>query len=346
MKKFFISCILLLSTFFTYGQTITSTIEFVVNTDSIIENESFNNFTNQVLPYVSKHREEVTYVLITGSASPEGNQDRNVELATERAKKLESFLEDMIPKERMISQIVKTPQADVKHYPKLRSATVEIHLVQRDTIYKKIVFENTIRDTVVILPPKEEHTLVFSLYNDLLEDMILLPNIGVDLRLGKNSIFIDAAYSKSPVFGKTNQLILWNTGFRTYGNKENKGLFIEAYGRAGYFDIEMIEKFGVFYGCGVGIGYKFGLLGPWKIYPLLRFGVDWFNFNTYYSEGGGINITFGRYVDANSNNQEEIINDRVIDKQFFTDCYKTTWFGPTFLGITIQRDFYLNKKLK
>lgn len=333
---------MLLCTFFTHGQT----IEFVVNTDSIIQNESFNYFTTSVLPYVSEHREEVAYVLITGSASPEGNRQRNIELATKRAEKLESFLKDIVPKERIVSQIVETPQADRENYPKLRSASIDIHYIKRDTVYEEKVIYKEIVKTDTIIQEFKKPELVFSLYNDLLEDLLLLPNIGVDVRIKNYSIFIDAAYSKSPVFGKQQQLILWNTGFRTYGNKENKGLFIEAYGRAGYFDIEMIEKFGVFYGCGVGIGYKVDLLGPWKIYPLVRFGVDWFNFNTYYSNGGGINITFGRYVDANSNQEEIITNDKVIDKQFFNDCYKATWFGPTFIGITIQRDFYLNKKLK
>ena len=270
-----------------------------------------------MLPYVLEHSLEVNYVLIIGSASPEGNSRRNSELATQRANKIQSFLKDYIPKERIITQVIEPPETDAKNYPKLRSASIEINInPNKDTIYKKTIIENIKVDSIIIASQKEEHTLVFSLYNNVLSDLLLIPNIGVDVRIKQFSLFIDASYSKSPIFGKSSQLILWNTGY------------------------------GIFYGCGVGIGYKIDLLGPWKIYPEIRFGVDWINYNTYYSNGGGINITFGRYIDANTNQEEIITNDKIINKQFFNDCYKATWFGPTFIGLTIQKDFYLNKKLK
>lgn len=310
----------------------------MVNTDSIIECTSFNN----ILPYVIEHSDEVNYVLITGSSSPEGNRKRNNELATQRANKVQSFLEDLIPKERIITQIVETSETDVKNYPNLRSASVQINISHRDTIYKKIVIENTRVDSIIILPPKEEHILVFSLYNNLLSNLLLIPNIGIDFRINKSSLFIDASYSKSPIFGKTSNLILWNTGFRTYGNKENKGLFIEAYAQGGYFDFEMIEQYGIFYGCGVGIGYKIDLLGPWKIYPELRFGVDRLRYSDYYPSSGKINITFGKYTDGVENKEEQTVN-KTLDKTFFEDCVRKNYFGPTFIGLTIQRDFYLKK---
>ena len=296
-----------------------------------------------ILPYVSEHAGEVNYVLITGSSSPEGNQKRNNELATQRANKVQSFLEDFIPKERIISQIIESPETDAKNYPKLRSASIEICMSPRDTVYKKIVIENTRVDSIIILPQKEEHVLVFSLYNNVLSDLLLVPNIGIEFRIKNFSLFTDAYYSKSPVFGKNQHLIIWNMGFRTYGNKENKGLFIEAYANAGYFDFEIVESYGLFYGCGVGIGYKIDLLGPWKIYPEVRFGVDKLKYNEYYPSSGKINITFGNYTDGIQNQKEETTINRGLDKQFFNDCIKKNYFGPTFIGLTIQRDFYLKK---
>ena len=342
MKKLFILCILLLVTFLGQSQTLRSNIEFVVNTDSIIENESFDNF-KRMLPYVLEHSMEVNYVLITGSSSPEGNSRRNNELATQRANKVQSFLKDAIPQERIITQVVESPETDAKNYPKLRSASIEINISPKDTVYHKTIVETVKIDSIIMVPQKEEHTLVFSLYNNILSDLLLVPNIGIDFRIKQFSLFIDASYSKSPVFGKSSQLISWNTGFRTYGNKENKGLFIEAYAQGGYFDFEMVQDYGIFYGCGVGIGYKIDLLGPWKIYPEVRFGVDKLKYNEYYPSSGKINITFGKYTDGIENQKEESLINKGINKEFFDDCIQKHYFGPTFIGLTIQRDFYLKK---
>lgn len=344
MKRLFIFCILLLVTSLGQSQILRSNIEFVVNTDSIIENESFDNF-KRMLPYVLEHSMEVNYVLITGSSSPEGNSKHNNKLATQRANKVQSFLKESIPEERIIIQVIEPPETDAKNYPKLRSASIEINISPRDTIYKKIVIENTKVDSIIVLPQKQDRILLFSLYNNILSDILLTPNIGIDFRIKRVSLFIDTYYSDLTILDKKYQFILWNTGLRTYGNKENKGLFIEGYAQGGYFDFEIVEKYGIFYGCGIGIGYKIDLLGPWKIYPELRFGVDWINYNNYYLDNG-INVTFGTYIDANGNDNEIITNNKIINKHFFNNCNKATWFGPTFIGLTIQRDFYLNKKLK
>ena len=90
-----------------------------------------------MLPYVLEHSMEVNYVLITGSSSLEGNSRRNNELATQRANKVQSFLKESIPEERIITQVIESSETDAKNYPKLRSASIEINISPRDTIYKK-----------------------------------------------------------------------------------------------------------------------------------------------------------------------------------------------------------------
>jgi hypothetical protein len=175
------------------------------------------------------------------------------------------------------------------------------------------------------------------------------------------SFFIDGSFSDGKFYNKNYNIYYWHTGLRKYFNDNYNKIFIELYGRTGYFDTDLFFKndngvFGIFFGGGIGIGYKFNISKHWKMSPIIRFGFDNFKFKHYYNEIGGVDVSFDKYVDGklpledvNEENQKKgniYINNKIINREFFNNCYNMYWFGPTYIGITIQRDFYIDKGIK
>jgi hypothetical protein len=349
MKRFSLTLLLLFSVSFGFAQprdtTVKATLEFVVNTDHIIHNDYYNIFTREVIPYLQANKESISFALIEGSASPEGRPEMNLKLAEMRANCLKTYLADVIPEDKIFSKIIKVPQSEVAQYPKLRSAKVEVHLLlpKVDTVYKDTLIERV--DTVFIepsAPPLEPSTtqssdrLVISISNDLIGDFAERANIGLDIYFHTMSFFVEGSFSFWPFFGKPYNITVWHTGLREYFNKDYNKLFAEVYGRVGWFDI---GDTGIFYGGGLGIGYKIDLGKYWKIYPIFRLGFD--NYNVVGTGAGEINISFGNYVaptETQPENRNQIRYNATSDEH-----YNVYWFGPTYLGLTIQRNFYFKK---
>lgn len=380
MKKFVIILLILLSCVFSSyaqdikGDVISTTIEFVINTDNVIPNDNYFQFLDITVPFIRDNSEKISKVLLIGSASPEGNKNANIILANKRADKICTYLLKFIPRDKIIinndyNLFLEKTKLTEKEYTKLRATYIEIYIEnnidyiqpQYDTVYIVNTIEK--KDTVYIDKPievKKDEQIIFSIYNSITEDLLKRKNIGIEFYFNKMSFFLEGSFSGGYLFGKNYNIDYWNTGFRKYFNKNYDKVFAEIYGTGGYFDTDLFStngKYGIFYGGGLGIGYKFSFKYGWKLYSLIRFGIIGFKFNDYYYYGNGnINILFDKYIDGQNNensierennailNTNIYYNDRSINSQFFKNSYNGFWIGPTYIGLTIQKDFYIKIK--
>ena len=383
IKKIFI-VICLFGGISAYSQdisTISSTVEFVVNTNKFVKNENYNNFINQLVPFINSNADDIENILLIGSASPEGNVEHNIYLANIRAEKIYSYVKNYVPRNKIVtnndySLFLRKTGLNENDYTKLRATFIEIIFkkeqpkeppkeeptVKKDTVYIDRV--NTIEKKDTVYVPKKDGKIVFSVYNSLSEDLLMRPNIGVEFYFHQLSWFIDGSFSSGTFYGKKYDIDFWHTGLRKYFNNRYDKFYVELYGRTGWYDTDLLSKddngvFGIFFGGGIGLGYKFSVCKHWKITPNIRFGFDNFKFNDYYyfDGNGGIDVSFGKYVDGrnpsnevntdtqavNKNGNPIYLNDKTINKEFFNNAYNMYWFGPAYIGITIQRDFYIHK---
>lgn len=377
----------------TYSQnieTISSTVEFVVNTNNFITNENYTRYVDEIVPIIKENSNNIDYILLIGSASPEGNKQANIRLANIRADRIYSYIKMYVPKSKIIINnnyelFLDKTGLDESDYTKLRATYIEVHFKQSpkietrtDTVYKEIekidtvYIDNIIRDTVKIKEVIEKidtvytnksiekscGKLVFSPYNNLATDLIKAPGIGLEFYFHQMSFFVEGNFANTTLTGKKFTYDLWHTGFRKYFNDDYDKIFIEVYGRTGYFDMDIFEeepgKFGVPFGVGFGLGWKFSLCSHIKLYPLVRFGYDHIKFMDYYyteTGVGTVGVTFNQYTDYKDNTPEKTNNtvieytpeNRVINREFFEKAKTLHWFGPTYAGLVIQLDLH-NKK--
>lgn len=346
-----------------------STVEFVVNTNEFIQNDDYQLFITETIPFIKVHSKEIKNILLIGCASPEGKRQTNINLSQGRANKIYSYISYWVPKDKITIDndytlfLFKTG-LDESDYRKLRSVYIEIQVekqipspqianpttTQVDTVYQK--------DTVYL--NKKNDKIVFGIYNSLSGDLLKRPNIGVEFYFHRMSWFAEGSFSRGYLFNKNYNIDIWHTGLRKYFNDKYDKLYIEIYGRAGWYDTDLFVKddngmFGVLFGGGVGMGYKFKVCKHWTITPCVRIGFDWLKFKDYYTKNNvGIDVSFGEYTDGKNpttpdnqsiNTRGEVVylNDKTINKEFFNSAYNMYWFGPTYIGATIQRDFYLRK---
>lgn len=97
MRKCILILALLLSSLVGLSQpkdtVINTTLYFKVNTTEIIQDDNYDRFLNEQLPFINEHRQDIKYVKITGTASPEGSYRRNRELAQMRAETVNDILD-------------------------------------------------------------------------------------------------------------------------------------------------------------------------------------------------------------------------------------------------------------
>lgn len=228
----------------------------------------------------------------------------------------------------------------------------------RDTIKIKDVIEKI--DIVYTNKSIEKscNKLVFSPYNNLMTDLIKTPGIGLEFYFHQMSFFVEGNFANTTLAGKKFTYDLCHTGFRKYFNDDYDKIFIEIYGRTGYFDMDIFGekpgRFGVPFGIGLGLGWKFSLCSHIKLYPLVRFGYDHIKFiDYYYTETGvgNIGVTFNQYTDYKDNTPENTNSsvveyspeNRFINREFFEKAKTLHWFGPSYVGLVIQLDLH-NKK--
>ena len=155
MKKLFLLICIILSCITGYSQEkihedMTVSIEFVVNTNTIIHNEGYNYYINTIIPYLRKNVNDIDRILLVGSASPEGNKEGNIRLANIRADKIYSYIKNFIPRNKIeinndYDLFLSKTGLDESNWPKLRATYVEIVWKDKpipvkpkiDTIYKE-----------------------------------------------------------------------------------------------------------------------------------------------------------------------------------------------------------------
>ena len=395
MKRYLMICFLLLISAPLIGQNLISgTIQFQINTDIIVKDSDYYRYVEEIVPEIKRRSEEVDCINLIGSASPEGRKERNIELANLRANKIYSYISRVIPKNKIVVNndydlfLDKTGYDEWTNYTKLRATYIEVRFKEKEEKKEEPKKDTTIitsnpvvnnyyynynyyyygesqvasKDSTVTIDNRiVDKRLAVSIYNNLIEDLVARPNIGVEVYFAGMSLFLDGSFSCGRVLGKENNIYYWNLGFRKYFNSDYSKLFIEAYGNGGYFDNNLfteVGKYGMFLGGGFGVGYKFKLGRHWKIYPHIRLGILSFRFKDYYSDvsNGGIDVSFGNYTDGRTQGSSQtieheskssggiIVNDRIINSEFFKTALKGYWIGPTYIGLTIQRDFYITRK--
>ena len=351
---------------------IDGTVEFVVNTDVPVKNENYYHFINETLPYLRNNVDDIESVILIGSASPEGNYNHNVHLANIRAEKLYSYMESFLPRAKIVidndySLFLKKTGLDESDYQKLRATYIEVKLSKdkkepkvSDTIvveYKNIWNTELVFQPIFVNEKKDDCVPVFSVYNDLLSDLLFRANIRAEVYFNKMSFFVEVSFSAWKFIGKTYNIDVWHIGFRKYFNNDYNKLFIEINANAGYFDTDLFGscKFGVLYGGGVGCGYVFSLKHHWKIYPIIRFGLFERVYYSDYNSDGNINVSFGNYTNWKTNGTGDTTTNngvngvpvnKVINNDFFEKSNKAYYIGPTYVGIVLKKDFCVNKKNK
>lgn len=379
------------------GQTsytnLNTRIEFIINTNTIIHNSEYNYYINTIIPELRNNIDNLDRILLIGSASPEGNKAVNIRLANLRADKIYSYISSFIPRNKIeinndYNLFLSKTGLDESDYQKLRATYVEVIFkepkkeeVKVDTLIKEHFFEKEIQkvDTVYIkdtiniekidtvykeklINNNEHDRLVFSLYNSITSDLLKTGNIGFEVYFNKMSYFLEGEFNNTTFLSKDFKHDLWTTGLRKYFNNKYNKAFIELYLRTGYYDIEFSQdnrKYGLLYGAGFGIGYKFNLCRHVKLYPFIRFGYDYLLISDYIKSddgSGNVNVMFKDYIDyrANESNQNSssLINNELtntytsnkIDSNFYNRCNKGYWIGPTYIGLLIQVDLYKLKK--
>lgn len=179
------------------------TIQFKVNTTTIIENENYEYFRNTLIPEIID--KNVENVLIIGAASPEGNYEKNLKLAKDRAEKVYSHISDIVPQNKVIintdyNLFLSKTGLDESDYKKLRATYIEVFLKSkdvikdtvyiRDTIYNSNTFNYYINNTY-----QEKHsTPVFAVYNDLITDLSFRINLEAEVYFKKMSFFVEGAF--------------------------------------------------------------------------------------------------------------------------------------------------------
>ena len=384
MNRFIKSLLLVVFLFcgtYSYSQDKSSTVEFILNTDRFIQNDKYESFINDFVPYVQSNSEQIENILIVGSASPEGSLKNNIRLAKSRANRIYTYIQDYIPRNKFLivndyDLYLEKTGLDETDYNKLRASYIEVHLKKiiipqiqtdtiyvekRDTLYKETeIINNYYYNTEKVIDGIHVKP-VFAVYNSLTSDLLLRPNIGAEVYFKKMSFFVEGSFSKWDLFGKTYNIDVWYSGFRKYFNYDYDKWFIEAFADVAYFDTNLFwknGKVGIIYGGGLGVGYVFNLCPHWKIYPVIRFGLfERIYYSDYYYSGqGSINISFGNYsngiLDNTSSGQNGSTNtnvieaDKQISKEFINNSNKAFYIGPTYVGIVLKRDFCIKTKNK
>ena len=199
---------------------INSTLYFKVNTTEFIEDDNYNNFITNQLPFIQEHRADIKYVKITGTASPEGSYERNRELARMRADVINDILdrnetvtisEDYEGLYKLIEESnepwkgkvlkILSNRSNVKrdlinsgywwrlkqyYFPKLRRIDVSVLLLY-PRIIKEVERDTVyIRDTLYLhdtIPVPHKHKIIpiLAVKTNILSDLIAAPNIQAEL---------------------------------------------------------------------------------------------------------------------------------------------------------------------
>lgn len=343
MRKILITIFLFFSCLINAQEKISTTVHFVVDTDTIIENdEGYRELKDIILPYVSENKDRVEKVILSGSASPEGNIRRNRFLANIRCDKIYKYFSKIVSKDIIEINndynffLYKTNGYN-KNYREQRATYIEVLLKedikQIDTVYVNNVYEKI--DTVYLpkvkAKKKIEHGKFFvSLKTDLLQDVLLRPSIGIDLNSGWFGLtfFADCSFSWWKFSNFDYKIISLNAGIKKYFNNYYDGFYLETFGKYTDYILGLnSNNIGNGFGAGLGIGYTF------KNTSNLKFSI--------YCRGGWIS-----YVDEKSGYTDKysvISTDGVtVIAPSVVNIDRKNYFGLFNIGIVMSYNF-INK---
>ena len=356
MKRFFLILFLLLTAtigswaqeFFDIVPPSPGTIEFVVNTNRVIQNEKYFSFIENVVPFVKEYGDRVKSITIVGSASPEGNKAHNIYLANIRADKIFSFISDYIPKSKIVvindyDLFLEKTGLTEDDYPRLRAAYFEIE------VWPKIVCEDPepvyIKDTLYITDTlyieKEPRIIpIVAFKTNLALDAILAPNIQAEVytHLAGLSLEFDYTFPWYKIHDKYfyYQVLNGTAGIRKYFNNKYSGHYLGLYGNTFIYDICLFNKDKGWQGEGYGAGLTYGYVFVSNKSPRLKFEcfvrLGWF-YNKYDSYHTLKEFDDKYYYDWYG---------RVSD--FTPRRFNMNYYGPTMIGFNITYDLICLRK--
>ncbi len=335
---------------------ITGRVEFVVNTNRIIDNDCYSQFANEILPMVHYNEDRVIKVMIVGSASPEGNPERNRYLSKIRAEKVLDILSKFISKEKidvvsdgeLFLQVSRCKKEDFKVrrgvYVEAWIEGVSTHTVNTlklervDTLY--IHDTLYLHDTVYIEKPFKRIPIL-AVKTNLVSDLLVTPNIQAELYTHLWGLSLEFDYT-FPWFHKDYdkyfyyQILNGTAGIRKYLNNKYNGHYFGIYANTAVYDICPFDKDkgwqGEVYGAGISYGYVFQN----KKHPRLKFEpyirVGWFNtkFDTYHaSQPWDGKYYYNWYLKASD---------------FVPRRFNMNYFGPTEIGFNFTFDLICLRK--
>lgn len=355
MKKYLISFLLFfLAGGVVRGQTITGTVEFYVNTNSIIKNENYSRFINEIVPIVKEDSSKINQIILIGSASPEGNKQRNRHLANIRADKIYSYFKDAIPAYKIniindYNLFLRKTGLSEKDWKKLRATYIEVHfkepeLPRVDTVYIKetirdtIYITETVRDTVYI---KSKLIPILAIKTNLASDILATPNVQGELYTHLWGLSLEFDYT-FPWWYKDYdsyfyyQILNGSAGIRKYFNNKYTGHWIGIYANTAVYDLCFWNKDkgwqGEVYGAGIGYGYVFKS----KEYPRIKF--------EPYIRLGWFNTKFDTYHASQPWNEKYYYDWTLRAEDFIPRRFKMNYFGPTEIGFNITFDLICLRK--
>ena len=341
--------LLFLNGFCLIGQNkLSTTVEFVVNTDNIIPNEKYSYYMDVILPVIKQN--DVESILLVGSASPEGNKERNKYLAKIRAEKIYSYFKDVIPENKIevvnnYDLFLQKTGFTEKDYKKLRATYIEVYTTPkpirdtihtRDTIYHYEVY--TLLDTIYLKP---KIIPILAVKTNLASDITTTLNAQAELYTHLWGLSLEFDYT-FPWWHKDYddyfyyQILNGTTGIRKYINNKYIGHWIGIYANTAIYDICFWNKDkgwqGELYGAGIGYGYIFQN----QKYPRLKF--------EPYIRVGWFNTKFDTYHASQPWNEKYYYNWYLKASDFVPRRFKMNYFGPTEIGFNFTFDLICLRK--
>lgn len=342
------------------GQEIKDTVligrlEFKVNTTNVIENETYEHFTNEVLPLIKERRHLISSIIIVGSASPEGNKKRNLYLEKVRAEKMYSYIDGIVDKEKVFimnsSEIfLHTSKCKEDDWNARRGTFIEVWFNGetikeiRDTLIVEKERVDTVYchsvDTVYI---KQYPTLIpiLGVKTNLVADALITPNVQAELYTHLWGLSLEFDYT-FPWYHKDYdtyfyyQLLNGTVGIRKYLKKDYTGHYFGIYANTAIYDLCPADKDlgwqGELYGAGISYGYVFQnkKYSRLKFEPYIRIG--WFN------------TRFDEYHASQPWDEKYYYNWYKRASDFVPRCLKMDYFGPTEIGINFTFDIVCLRK--
>lgn len=360
-RKILIIIAIAISCTFSYAQNtsmLSTTVEFVVDTDIIIQNDNYNYFLNTVIPAIAEKSDYVETILLIGSASPEGQKSRNLYLADIRADKIYSHIKTIVPKSKIevvndYDFFLKKTGLTEEDYRKLRATYVEVHFKEpepsRDTVYIRDTISFYRVDTVLCCRVdtvyiKEEPKVipVVAVKSNLASDLLATPNVQAEVYTYLWGLSLEFDYT-FPWYHKDYnsyfyyQILNGIVGIRKYLNTNDYvGHWFGVYANTAIYDICFWNKTkgwqGELHGAGLSYGYVFRS----KKYPRVKF--------EPYVRLGWMNTRFDTYHASDPWDEKYYYNWYSNIYDFIPRRFNMNYFGPTSIGFNLTFDLICIRK--